>query len=40
MTMKVFYNLYTVLTVKVIKHPFPPEMGIDLVCAITIIYEI
>ena len=24
-----FYNLYTVLTAKVIKHPFLPEMDID-----------
>ena len=22
-----------------IEHPFPPEMGVDLICANTIIYE-
>ena len=40
MAMKVFYNVYTVLTAKVIEHPLPLEMGIDSACAITLIYEI
>ena len=38
--MKVFYNLYTVLTVEVIEHPLALDMAIDLACVITIIYEI
>ena len=34
------YNLYTVLTAEVIEHLIPLEMGINLACAITILYEI
>ncbi len=32
-------NLHTIYKAEVIEHPFPPEMGTDLTCANTIIYE-
>ena len=31
---------HTIHKAEVIEHPFPPEMGVDLTCANTIIYEI
>ena len=33
------HNLPTIYKAEVIEHPFPPEIGIDLTCANTIIYE-
>ena len=30
-------NLNTIYQAEVIEHPFPPEMGVDLTCANTII---
>ena len=35
-----YYDHESFLTAKVIEHPLPLEMGIDLACAFTIIYEI
>ncbi len=33
------HNLHTIYKAEVIEHPFPPEMGVDLTSANTIIYE-
>ncbi len=34
MAMRRSHNLHTICKAEVIEHPFPPEMGIDLICAI------
>ena len=34
MAMRRSHDLHAIYKAKVIEHPFPPEMGIDLTCAI------
>ena len=39
MAMRRSHNLHTIYKVEVTEHPLPPEMGVDLTCANTVIYE-
>ena len=39
MAMRRSHNLHTIYKTEVTEHPFPPEMGVEISCANTIIYE-
>ncbi len=39
MAMRRSHNLHTIYKAEVIEHPFPPEMGVEITCANTVIYE-